>query len=245
MIFRTGGSISKRIIYMQIAALVLMLVGWWHLGLIFFILASVMALKSMNQAQQPPSKPNECIISKEAIDAATEATERQVVREQEKRHKEHERETKKAERAKWQTVVEATVLTDYKEMKLTDIPNGFVIMGPADKPVLVDFDEKGKLVSKGVEVEISNWLTGLGDKLPEDVVVLVHSIQGDDQMLIKSLEVNRILKDGKKVTVKEAARLNLLPQVVEALREKYLDNMRSKEVESLLENVDGDAGRDG
>jgi len=236
MIFRTGNSVSKRIVYAQIAALLMMLVGLWHLGLVFFIIASLMSLKQMNRIQSSPAPPQRCIIAEEDVSDSLEAAEQEVAKEQEKRQKALEKEKRKAERAKWQAVVEASVLTTQESMKEVDIPNGFVVRGPTEKPVLVDFDKDGKLVSKGLEVEMGSWLKSLGEEgIPEDVVVLVHSIKGNDQILIKSLEVNRITKDGEKISVKEAARLNLLPQVVESLREKYIERMQNREVENILE----------
>lgn len=238
MIFRTGGSLSKGIIYTQIAALVMMLVGMWHLGLVLFIVASVMTLKTMKQADTHRLPVSRCIMSDEADDADLEAAERKAEKERQKREKKRERELADAQGASWHGVVEASVLGARTIVDNTDIPNGFVVMGPADKPVLVDFDDSGKLVSRGVEVEIGSWLKGLGDKIPEDAVILVHSVKGPDQILIRSLEVNRITKNGQPVTVREAARLNLLPKVVETLREKYIENMQYKEVEALLESLD-------
>lgn len=241
MIFRTDTPISKQIIYVQIAALVMMLV-YYPLGILLFVMSSIMSLKQMNQAQNIPDQSQECIMSKEAIASVIESEEQCVEKERVTRQKALDRETKKAENDKWQTVVEATILVGYKKMSITDIPNGFVIRGPADKPVLVDFDEQGKLVSKGLEVEMGDWLKGFGDTVPDDVVVLVHAVKGESQILIKSLEVNRIMKGGESIAVKEAARLNLLPQVVEALRETYMENMQKKEVEEILEETNGNTG---
>ena len=87
-------------------------------------------------------------------------------------------------------------------IKSTDIPNGFVFMGPNNKPMLVEFDEKGNAADDGLEIEIGSWLKKLHEDndLPGDAMVLVHFVEGESQILIKSLEVERLLKEGKRIS---------------------------------------------
>lgn len=123
---------------------------------------------------------------------------------------------------------EASVLNLERKMKPTDIPNGVVIRGPAGEALLVDYDENGKMEDSGTEVTFEQWLPSLGESIPEDMVILVHSVRGEGQMLLKSLEVNRLLRNGRPLKIKEAAREGVLQQFVETLRKKYLEGMASK-----------------
>lgn len=123
---------------------------------------------------------------------------------------------------------EASIVNSDREIRATDIPNGVVVRGPGGKPILVDYDDDGKMVNSGTEVEIGDWLSGIGKSIPEDMVILVHSVKGDGQMLLKSLEVNRILRNGKKMSVAQAAKEGVLPKFVETLREKFVKTLEKK-----------------
>lgn len=123
---------------------------------------------------------------------------------------------------------EASVVRLQREIKSTDIPNGVVLCGPTGEPMLIDYDADGKMEDFGTEVTFGEWLPSLGDTLPEDMVILVHSVKGDGQMLLKSLEVNRLLRNGRPLKVKEAAREGVLPKFIETLREKYLEELEAK-----------------
>jgi hypothetical protein len=119
-------------------------------------------------------------------------------------------------------------------MKSTDIPNGFVFMGPNDKPMLVEFDDNGNAADDGLEIEIGSWLNKLHEDndLPGDAMVLVHFVEGESQILIKSLEVERLLREGKRISAMDVAKNGILRDLAKALREKYI---REKEVEEKKE----------
>jgi len=116
-------------------------------------------------------------------------------------------------------------------MKSTDIPNGFVFMGPNAKPMLVEFDEDGNAADDGREIEIGSWLERLQEDndLPDDALVLVHFVEGDDQILIKSLEVERLLRGKERVSAMDVARKGVLREFAKALRGRYLRDMENKE----------------
>lgn len=123
---------------------------------------------------------------------------------------------------------EASIRFNSREIRSTDVPNGVVLRGPTGKPILVDYDEQGKMVNSGTEIEIGKWLLSVGKVIPDDMMILVHSVKGDGEMLIKSLEVNRLLRDGQRLTVQQAAKEGVLPQFAETLREKYLEGLEKK-----------------
>jgi hypothetical protein len=129
---------------------------------------------------------------------------------------------------KYQFTSEASVVNLERGINPTDIPNGLVMRGPAGEPLLVDYDDNGQMCNSGTEVEIGKWLPTIGKVIPVDMVILVHSVKGEGQMLLKSLEVNRIMRDGKKLTVQEAAREGVLPQFAETIRQKYMESLEEK-----------------
>jgi len=230
--FRTI-SASKKIAYINIAALVMLLIGWWKVGMCLFIWANILALKGMREPQPVAEEPVKDVETQHTEDFEESIIGRRLSVD-DIAAKRQEKEVRKAQNAKWQVTVEDSVSIEAGNVKPTDFPNGVVVCGPNKKPVLIDFDASGKLENKGTEISMGDWLRNLGPELPDDIVVLVHSVKGDDDMLVKSLEVNRILKDGKKITVDEAARLNCLTQVIEALFEKYVERLRAKQVEQII-----------
>jgi len=125
------------------------------------------------------------------------------------------------------------------EVKPHELPNGFVVRGPRGVPVLVDFDDNGEPTAKGTEITIDGWLQKLGRQIPDDVLILVHSVKVDDAMLHKSLEVNHILRDGKKTTVIDVVKHNALFGVAKALRKKYVEKVRREKCGSIQEGMDG------
>ena len=131
--------------------------------------------------------------------------------------------------SEYQFKSEASVVNLPRKVKPTDIPNGVVLRGPSGEALLIDYDEDGKMSESGTEVAIGKWLPSLGKTIPEDMVILVHSVKGDGEMLLKSLEVNRLLRNGRPLKVKEAAREGILPNFIETLREKFMECLEKKE----------------
>ena len=124
---------------------------------------------------------------------------------------------------KYQYRSEASVVDLPRGVKATDIPNGVVLRGPTGAALLVDYDDEGKMAESGTEVEIGSWLSCVKGAIPVDMVILVHSVRGEGQILLKSLEVNRLLRGGKTLAVNEAAKEGVLPQFVETLYKKYME----------------------
>ena len=116
-----------------------------------------------------------------------------------------------------------------KEIKPTDIPNGFVVRAPSGKPALIDYDDKGNpQMENHVELSMDNWMTDLAvnGKMPEDVFILVHTVKGDERMLVKSLEVSHMHKDNKLISVREVARLGVLGTFAETIYKKYMERLQ-------------------
>jgi len=114
-------------------------------------------------------------------------------------------------------------------MKSTDIPNGYVVVGPRGVPILVEFNKDGKAEPKGLEVSITGWSDIKQGKLPDGILVLVHSVVGENQMLVKHLRAYRLMIRERGATVAEIARLGKLSVMAEKMRGEYLAKLEAKE----------------
>lgn len=109
----------------------------------------------------------------------------------------------------------------------TKIPNGFVIAGPDGKPLLIDFDENGVAQESGYALDLPNdWIPSVrpGGVLREDVLVLVHYIEGE-QYLVKALESNTLTNGSDAITVFELADRKLLKETAEEIWKRYVDSL--------------------
>lgn len=113
-------------------------------------------------------------------------------------------------------------------MKSTDIPNGYVVRGPSGNNILVDFDDKGKPENKACEIVIKGWpvdvMTPTNQVRPE-VLVLVHTVRGEEEILVKRLFASRLELEGKPITVEEIARKGMLNKVAENIWKTYVAKM--------------------
>ena len=109
-------------------------------------------------------------------------------------------------------------------MNPTDIPNGFVVVGPSGKPILVDFDDNGKSTDRGTEIDISGWQKKMRDgQLPVNTLILVHAVVGEQQILLKHLQSNILQWNGRDATVFEIAKKGSLNPLAEKIRRDYID----------------------
>jgi hypothetical protein len=114
-------------------------------------------------------------------------------------------------------------------MKPTDIPNGFVILGQANLPVLIDFDDNGVPIQSGIELKSGGWLDKGGIK--SNVLALVHTVKGEEEMLIKALLVVCLnqLEDNRPVTAVELGKANKLYGTAKSIRDKYVAEITRRE----------------
>lgn len=119
-------------------------------------------------------------------------------------------------------------------MKSTDIPNGYVVAGMSKGNILVDFDENGKAEKTATEVDISGWPEGLiiSGRICPDILVLVHSVKGENQILLKRLGAVRLDFKGKQINVAEVAKMGMLNGMAERIRKQYLEEKERMEKES-------------
>lgn len=111
-------------------------------------------------------------------------------------------------------------------MKSTDIPNGFIVLAKNGKPVLVDFDDGGEPIQEGTE--IAEW--SYEKNLPYNMVVLVHTVKGEKEMLIRGLQRVQIMsKQGKPVSAVELGMKNELMLFVKNIRAEYIRRIEAKE----------------
>jgi hypothetical protein len=118
------------------------------------------------------------------------------------------------------------------EVKTTDIPNGYVVYGPKGKNILVDIDENGKAEHQAMEIELKGWPQFLEENghLRGDVLVLVHTVKGDGQMLVKRLSVRQLVVDEKAITAREIGRIGKLGATAEMCWKAYMEEVKTKEV---------------
>ena len=116
-------------------------------------------------------------------------------------------------------------------IKSTDIPNGFMVIGRLGGNVLIDFDDNGKVASEPLPVSIANWPDAVvaNGVIRPDLLVLVHSVKGDEGMLIKRLQVCRMAHEGKEILVRDVVRAGALNITAENIRKEYLKEMEGKE----------------
>jgi hypothetical protein len=112
-------------------------------------------------------------------------------------------------------------------MRSIDIPNGFVVIGMAGLPVLIDFDEGGEAIDKGVELSSDGWL-GKG-RMGPDVLALVHSVKGEESILIKALLVVKLSLEGKLVTAVSLGKTNRLSNVAKKIRSNFIKDIEKCE----------------
>jgi hypothetical protein len=107
------------------------------------------------------------------------------------------------------------------------IPTGFIVGGPDGRPVLFDFDKGGKVVaSGGVVMGMQSWLWEYGDRVPDDVVLLVEHFKADDGRLLMKCLDSGLLRDGKrKLSVTALANEGGLWALVELFRSEYMMRM--------------------
>jgi len=114
-------------------------------------------------------------------------------------------------------------------MKSINIPNGFVVRAKNGKPILVDFDDNGEPLSEGTE--IGEW--SYEKKLPYNMVILVHTVKGESEMLIKGLQKVQIMsKQGKPISAVELGVKNELMPFVKNIRDEYLKRVEAKEAKT-------------
>ena len=116
-------------------------------------------------------------------------------------------------------------------MKSTDIPNGFMVIGRLGGNVLIDFDDNGKVASEPLAVSIANWPDAVvvNGRIKSDLLVLVHSVKGDEGMLIKRLQVCRMAHEGKEILVRDVVKAGALNITAENIRKEYLKEMEAKD----------------
>jgi hypothetical protein len=110
-------------------------------------------------------------------------------------------------------------------MKATDIPNGYVVLGPSGQNILVDFDDKGNAGDTATEITLSNWSVDImvnGRILPT-VIVLVHTVKGDGQMLVKCLAALQIRIGGVPIKIEDIAKNGMLTRIANDLWKEYVN----------------------
>ena len=114
-------------------------------------------------------------------------------------------------------------------MKSTDIPNGFVVVGQMGAPVLIDFDDNGSPVEASA-TELTASAPLKKGCMGKDLIALVHTVKGEQQMLIKTLVVLKLNSgDGKAITAVELGKAKRLLGVAKQIRDKFVEDITLKE----------------
>ena len=112
-------------------------------------------------------------------------------------------------------------------MKSTDIPNGFVVMGQAGLPVLIDFDDNGNPIESGLEMKSDGWLDK--KQLGPDLIALVHTVKGSENMLVKALCVLRLSDKTGPISAVQMGKAKQLMGTAKNLRDKYIEGIALRE----------------
>lgn len=123
-------------------------------------------------------------------------------------------------------------------MKPTDIPNGFVILGQMNKPVLIDFDDNGNPFNSGIELKSTGWLNQ--GSIKPNIMALVHTVKGDEQMLVKALLVICLndIETKNPVTAVQLGKANKLYSTAKRVREKYIQELKRRDDDPTLPPID-------
>jgi len=115
-----------------------------------------------------------------------------------------------------------------KKIKPTDIPNGYIVLGPNGNNLLVDYDDNGKGSSQGTEIRIDGWpkeIVMRGRLLPT-LIVLVHSVKGVGSILVKRLQTREVKMDGMVITISKLAKMGKLGAVADSIWKEYMEEKR-------------------
>ena len=110
-------------------------------------------------------------------------------------------------------------------MKSTDIPNGCVMRGFQGKNnILIDIDERGKLSSEYREISITGWPTEMfkDGMLLSNLVVLIHSVKGEEGMLIRRLHACTLSMQDRDISIRELLRLKMFVGIIEKIWQDYM-----------------------
>lgn len=121
-------------------------------------------------------------------------------------------------------------------MKSTDMPNGVVVRGRDGRTILLDFDDAGTAIEQmGTELEsLECWPKGV----PANVVMLVHSVKGEKNMLLRSLATVVVqTKDGKPAAAADLEKRGDLTPFVISLRKSYLERMGAEDAKTEHEEL--------
>jgi len=118
-----------------------------------------------------------------------------------------------------------------EELKSWEKPNGFVVRGPSGSPALVAYKEDGTIENGATELSIMSWLKSVmkpDRTFPEDTLILVHVVEGDGTMLIKSLEVNKLTWFNEPTTAAEVVRMGAMESLAQKLRDRFIEKELAK-----------------
>lgn len=116
-------------------------------------------------------------------------------------------------------------------MKSTDIPNGYIVRGPSGNNILVDFDDQGKSENHAVEVTITGWPDSVMDhgRVRSNILVLVHTVKGEQQMLVRRLLASELSLNGQPIGVADVARRGQLSSMAEKVYQDYVRELKRRE----------------
>ena len=231
----------KKFVALQICGLVLLLCGQWPLAMVLFVIGHIMSVRPQKEVvQQEPvearqtveaaiqSQPDPADYWKGGLSETMPVQESEPEPPEEPLNKRHRKNRDPYKGLK--SVISPLTEGDGTYSKYP--PNAFVIKGAKGKPLLCDYDEQGVPTDKGIELESSDaWLEHFGTKgLDSSSVILVHAVKGSEQNLVKALQVHRVERKGKPVSVGEMSRDGVLMDVAESLRATYIEEYQVESV---------------
>jgi hypothetical protein len=230
----------KKFIALQVCGLVLLLCGQWAFAMVLFVVGHIMSVRPVE------TRETVTVVEREQIEGAIQS-EPQPPRDRdpadywkdtpspvatpppvEEKESFGESPNKKYRKRKGDPYKGLkSVITTLVEDN-TYPPNAFVIRGAKGKPLLCDYDDNGVPTDVGIELEPGEgWITSLcgPNGLDSSSVVLVHAVKGEEQNLVKALQVHKVQRKGRSVSVGEMARDGVLLDVAESLRGSFIEEV--------------------
>lgn len=235
----------KKWVGLQLLGLAFLLCGMWPVAMVIFVVGHIFQVKRTVRDDPPPSSaptPKPCprrMESDEYLDSETpvyyqeayeEVYQEPVATKPKAKRKKAKAKAKpktwKPRKGKYRTVSETLREDDGSYSKWE--PNAYVIRGPQGTPVVCDYDEHGVPTDNGMEVSADGWLADVcSDEMGMrgTAVVLAHVVKGNNDCLVKALQVNDIEFNGRPATVKQMAQDGKLLEIAEALRQSYVEEV--------------------
>lgn len=230
----------KKFVALQVLGLILLLCGQWPLAMVLFVVGHIMSVRPQKEQVR------ETVVERQRVEAAIQTDsadfwkdefnttmpvpekpviEEPVAKKPAPKKPAPKRRKPKADPFKGLNSVISTLTEEgFNSSKYP--PNAFVIRGAQDKLMLCDYDDEGLPTDKGIELG-SSGIASVNGPVQVDCssFVLVHVVKGSEESLVKALQVHRVNRKGKAVSISELAGDGILLDVARFMRVSYMEEV--------------------